>query len=639
MQKKKVLLVNMPFGGYSVPYPSMALSLLKPLVERAGFDCDISYLNVAFRAHVGQSSIYRASDEEIDYASIVEEWVFGEELFGREWGKSERGSLDGVCARLSTNQPDKKLLREYLTELRLKASSFIPEVLESIEWEKYSVIGFTSVVSQQTASLALAHHIKKRWPDKIVALGGANCDAERGIALLRLFSFVDWVFSGEADLSFPQALTRWFSGHPLEGIQGVSYRQDVKIIDQGSGELADLERLPYPDYSDYLEALRKWWPSDLPKVNLLLEASRGCWWGDKSRCIFCAYDHKRSHFRHKPAQQVIAEIKMVKDRYGINKIMFTDAIMEMEFFRTLFPYLSDIAGPLELRIMSKANLKREQIAVLGNGGVIEFQPGIETLDTEMLDYMHKGVRLLQCIQLAKWAAEYGISCHWNVLYGFPGENPQAYSRMAQLIPKIMHLEPPARLVHLSLQRFSPLIENSQRWGQTNIRAMKIYESIFPFDQPELDALAEFFESDFENKPMIEDYIQPVKEKIDDWQHLWKREGVRPLLVYEKTGTDTLHVYDTRPGYPERNIDLTGEAALAYLACDTKCHFESVAREIRGITGNNYRGDAALYSELDELVSRELMLQENGWYLSLANNLEVMKKHNKFILVQLLAGTL
>ncbi len=629
----------MPFGGYSVPYPSMALSLLKPLVERAGFDCDVSYLNVVFRAHVGTTDIYRVSDDEIDYASVAEEWAFGKILFGNEWEESERGSIDGVCARLSTSNPDMKQLREYLTELRAKADTFIPQVLESVNWDEYGVIGFTSVVSQQIASLALAKHIKIRWPDKIIALGGANCDAERGIALLRLFPFVDWVFSGEADISFPQALTRYFSGVSLEGIPGVSFRQDGKIIDQGAGELADLEQLPCPDHSDYLEAIKKWRPLDFPKVNLFLESSRGCWWGDKSRCIFCAYDHQRSHFRHKPVSQVIDEIKKVKETYGINQIMFTDAILDMDFFHTLFPCLPEQAGTLELHVMTKANLKREHLAVMKAGGVVEFQPGIEALDTEMLNFMHKGVRLLQIIQLLKWSVEYGISCHWNILYGFPGENPDAYGRMSRLIPEIEHFEPPARLVHLSLQRFSPLADNSRQWGQTNVRAMKIYESIFPFNQQDLDTLAEFFDSDFQNKPMIDGYVQPLREKIDNWQHRWRREGTRPLLVFEKTGTDTLHIFDTRPAYTEKNTELIGEIASAYLACDARRKFESLSEEIQKIYGENYSGDSALRNELDELVKRGLMLEENGWYISLANNLEVMKKNNKSILIQLLTGTL
>jgi hypothetical protein len=82
------------------------------------------------------------------------------------------------------------------------------------------IIGFTSVYSQQVASLALARRIKERWPDKIVAFGGANCQEEMGRALLRLFPFVDWVFNGQADLSFPEAVARWSAGEWPEGVSG-----------------------------------------------------------------------------------------------------------------------------------------------------------------------------------------------------------------------------------------------------------------------------------------------------------------------------------------------------------------------------------------------------------------------------------
>ena len=89
--------------------------------------------------------------------------------------------------------------------------------MEAVNWDNYSIIGFTSQYWQQVASLALARRIKERWPDKIIAFGGANCDGVMGQTLLRLFAFVDWAFSGEADISFPRAVVQWQQGKPPEG--------------------------------------------------------------------------------------------------------------------------------------------------------------------------------------------------------------------------------------------------------------------------------------------------------------------------------------------------------------------------------------------------------------------------------------
>ena len=62
------------------------------------------------------------------------------------------------------------------------------------------------------------------------------------------------------------------------------------------------------------------------------------------------------------------------------------------------------------------------------------QPGIESLSTPILLLMRKGVTAFQNVRLLKWCAEYGIHVFWNVIYGFWGELPEEYARLARLTP-------------------------------------------------------------------------------------------------------------------------------------------------------------------------------------------------------------
>ena len=52
-------------------------------------------------------------------------------------------------------------------------------------------------------SLCLARRIKARRPETVIVFGGAACEGEMGIELLRQFPEIDYVFLGEADLTFP----------------------------------------------------------------------------------------------------------------------------------------------------------------------------------------------------------------------------------------------------------------------------------------------------------------------------------------------------------------------------------------------------------------------------------------------------
>ena len=623
----RVMLVCMPLAR--VGYPSLALSLLKPLLEREGVSCDVSYLNIAFQTYTGRPD----TCEEISRYFIIGEWLFGEELFGDEWARSDRGRLD--VSRLS-DRTDPRAIQDSLTSLRPMAKPFIRECMDMVNWNDYSIIGFTSIFEQQVASLALARRIKQRWPEKIIAFGGANCDEGMGIALLRLFPFVDWVFSGEADLSFPQAVTQWFAGRPPEGIPGVAYRRDGQIMAQGSGQPPELDSLPYPDFDDYLAALRKWAPADLPSAHISLELSRGCWWGEKHQCIFCGFNRRTSLFRHKSPQRALDEIKAVTTRYGVSKVMLTDAILDMGFFKTLLPALSNLRLE-ELFLETKANLSREQVQILKSAGVKEIQPGIESLDTEILTYMRKGTTLLQNVQLLKWAREYGMYyAGWNILCGFPGENPEAYRGMAWLIPSLVHLSPPISVLPFMLQRFSPLFERSREWGLKNIRAHARYRSVYPFAQEDLDELAYIFDYDFDGKADIPTYIAPVEEEVRAWRQSREHRQL-PVLAFERQPGGKVVIHDTRPCRTASRVELEGEMAIAYLACDARRQFDSLATEVREQRGKEYSGDAELRRCLDELVARRLMLRDGNWYLSLANDLGVMKEHGGSVLAYLLAS--
>ncbi len=73
MPSGKVLLAALPFAP--VNYPSMALGLLKPAVERLGVACDIRYFSLDYLDHVGVEAFQRLDDPS-HYGALAGEWVF-----------------------------------------------------------------------------------------------------------------------------------------------------------------------------------------------------------------------------------------------------------------------------------------------------------------------------------------------------------------------------------------------------------------------------------------------------------------------------------------------------------------------------------------------------------------------------------
>ena len=76
----------------------------------------------------------------------------------------------------------------------------------------------------------------------------------------------------------------------------------------------------------------------------------------------------------------------------------------------------------------KANITLRADDRLSRAGIKKIQPGIESLDTEVLKLMRKGCTMLQNVQTLKLAAENGLFVEWNLLHGFPGETAESYRR-------------------------------------------------------------------------------------------------------------------------------------------------------------------------------------------------------------------
>src|SRR5947209_8942921 len=127
---------------------------------------------------------------------------------------------------------------------------FLDYCLRSVDWDRYAVIGFTSTFEQNLPSLSLARRIKQRYPNKIIMMGGGNCAGPMGTQLHESFPFLDYVFTGEADISFRQLVQRLYANQPeRDDIKGYVRREGSRSIDTGQGKLIEnLDALPYPNF-------------------------------------------------------------------------------------------------------------------------------------------------------------------------------------------------------------------------------------------------------------------------------------------------------------------------------------------------------------------------------------------------------
>src|SRR6185503_17197707 len=111
---------------------------------------------------------------------------------------------------------------------------------------------------------------------------------------------VDLAFSGEADRSFPAVLEARRQGRPVAGIPGVLRPSAGEGTGHaGATTVLDLDEVPAPDYEPYYRQLRAHPATAAVSPTLLVETSRGCWWGVRSHCTFCGLNGATMAFRSK----------------------------------------------------------------------------------------------------------------------------------------------------------------------------------------------------------------------------------------------------------------------------------------------------------------------------------------------------
>jgi ribosomal peptide maturation radical SAM protein 1 len=533
----RVLLVSMPFAA--LERPSLGLSLLKAELTGEGISCDVRYLAPALAEFTGLDE-YLWIQGELPYTAFAGDWTFAASLYGAD-PRVDAGYVDRILRR-AWQLDDAAVAR--ILRIRAYCEAFLDHCERSLPWGRYDVVGFTSTFEQNIPSLALARRVKAAFPEVRIAFGGANWEGEMGQALHRGFDFVDVVCSGEADRSFPAVLRAMAAGRDPDDVAGVVFRRGGESVATGPPDMIrDLDELPMPDYDDYFRDHEASPAASATTPLVLLETSRGCWWGAKQHCTFCGLNGASMTFRSKSADRVVGEIRHLSERYHAQGMSVVDNILDMRYFQTLLPQMEREEVPANLFFEVKANLTHSQVRQLWASGIHHIQPGIESFSDHVLRLMRKGTTALQNVQLLKWCREFGIQPEWNLLYGFPGEDPEDYGRMRSLLENLVHLDPPTAYGPIRLDRFSPYHEDSAGFGMTNVRPLDPYPFLYPFaSAQQLMEIAYYFEFDYadDRDPMT--YVRPVLEMVQGWMNTGPRGGLwatpeedRLRLVVERDG--------------------------------------------------------------------------------------------------------
>lgn len=425
---------------------------------------------------------------------------------------------------------------------------------------------------------------------------------------------MDLAFSGEADESFPAVLAARREGRAIQGIRGVTHSASRGPAKSAAGErIRNMDSIPTPEFSEFFEQFRASQAGGAFSPSLLMETSRGCWWGEREHCTFCGLNGATMAFRSKSSERVLEEIRTLRDRHGVRTFNVVDDILDMSYFQTVLPRLAEAELGIEFFWEIKANLTPSQVLLLRDAGVLSVQPGIESLSDRLLKLMRKGVTAFRNIELLKWCKEFGVKPYWNFLYGFPGEDADDYDRIAALIPAIWHLDPPTGYGPIRIDRFSPYHDDPAAYGMINLRPSAPFTYLYPFDSKTLSNIAYYFEFDYADGREADTYAADAINMV----RRWMADDHRGALTLASNGAGPLELRDTRGervNAPLRAL-LSGWKAAVYLACDRTQPFSKL-EGLAEIEDEAIDADT-LRAFLDRCVEHALMVSNGRSWLNVA----------------------
>ncbi|MDD2707697.1 MAG: RiPP maturation radical SAM C-methyltransferase [Verrucomicrobiae bacterium] len=636
-----VSLVLMPFAA--VERPSLALGLLKAGLSRQNISCRITHANLLFAGEIG-ADVYNAFCCSLTH-HLVGEWLFAEAAFP-DHPRDPAPYLEAIKGSLLVMESigEKPKAAEYIMKIRGGIPDWLDRLARAILAEKPKIVGCSSTFQQQCASLALLRRIRELDPGVITMMGGANCEAPMGTVMHREFRWVDYIVSGEADDLLPplcHQLMRRGRDLPVTelpgGVMGPAHRQDLPAWIQRwrdhppRATVTRLDQLPTPDFTDYFDALRESPIAGKVRPGLVVETARGCWWGARKQCSFCGLNGNGISPRRKTPVRFLAEITELSDRHQMKDFDVADNMLEMEFLRTLVPRLGELPGQREIFYEVSAGLNREQIKSLAGAGVRWMQPGLESMDDDILRLLRKGTSVTQNIQFLKWAREFGVYVTWLFLYGVPGEKDDSYRCMSEWLPLLSHLQPPDALAFVQFNRYSPYHIDAARYD-LRLQPEWAYGQVYPLPEESLQDLACFFD-DFrdgvsrrtrfwQNVAIEKPGLTAFCNTIGLWQRQWARNfypeipGMIPanLSMIEEDGR--LVITDTRACATANHHTLTGLEKAVYLAADQAPRRNVLRERLARESGIQAAGEE-IDAVLAQLRDKKLIVRIHDRFISLA----------------------
>ena len=328
-----------------------------------------------------------------------------------------------------TRLPEK--YRIYLKELRNPENPIIKEISETLIKYQPDVVGITVMTPKAASAFTIASLVKKHNKNCHVVFGGPHATLKPD-EVLKNTEDVDFVVNGEGEIVLLELVNALSAkNNDFSTISGLSCRGGGKGVTNNTKKFIDnLDSLTFPDRETLL-GLDTYTSEDMG----LLMGSRGCPYS----CSYCATQIWTRKVRYRSLENILEEIKYVRERYGTRQFTFKDDSFTVNRKRVMdfCNKLMDAGIKINWDCNTRVDLvDSELLMTMKKAGCNSIKVGIESGSERILKLMDKGITLERTKEAARLFREAGI--HWTAYFmmGIPTETKEDVQKTLELLYKI-----------------------------------------------------------------------------------------------------------------------------------------------------------------------------------------------------------
>lgn len=514
LEKYDMVLVVPPWSLINTP--NLGAHIIQAALKIKGINVFVLYTDQLLAKKLGLENYRKISEEYVNQYELIQERLFAKAAYPTEFSfLGKRVNREGVMYDTPRDSFELSVDWDYLYSIENIINRWLDEISNFLAKSHPKVIGFTLSHQQNNASIALINLVKKFNSDKVIVVGGSNCDGEMAKGILTLSPNIDYVFSGRCELLFAELfndiIEKKVTNQILYSLRNIVQRNFFRI-----------------DYSDFFNQCKDNGFGDL-NYCINIESSIGCWWSVKQQCNFCGVNGSFSgKYISRTLKEVCSEIISLKKTYNISNFRMVDTLMPPVIVRELLPKL--IKERLSMFYELRANITFEELEVLKAAGVKNVQIGIESLNDESLKLINKGTTLIDNINSLRFCYILGISLGWNLLYDIPNETEQMWVETKKILPLIVHLIPPQYFRPIEIARFSPYFNKPDKYGIRDVMYFDVYNDIYP-NSANISFLAWLFTGEYISSTKNNyGIISEVRESVRNWILSWSDPARRAHLT-------------------------------------------------------------------------------------------------------------